>query len=394
MNADRFCFDRVVPRDGTDSVKYDGCADTFGTADVLPLWVADMDFAAPAEITQALLARAAHPIYGYSLYPEAMFEALIYWMQERHGWQIERDWILPAPGVVPSLHAAVLAFAAAGEGVIVQPPVYFPFFSAVTATGRRLIENPLRLQDGRYEIDFEHLERCAAQTDVRLLLLCSPHNPVGRVWTRAELTQLLDIAERHDLVVLSDEIHHDLIYPGQHHSVLATLTNNAARVVTAAAPSKTFNIPGLGLSVLIAPDPARRAALTQAFDLLHAGNYNPFSSIAFAAGYQHGADWLDALMAYLAGTRDFVSDFCQRNLPGIRVIEPEGTYLLWLDCRELCRERGWSDDALKRFLVEQAKVGLNPGTVFGAGGSGFMRLNIGAPRSVIETALLRIAAAV
>jgi cystathionine beta-lyase len=172
------------------------------------------------------------------------------------------------------------------------------------------------------------------------------------------------------------------------------LTNNAARVVTAAAPSKTFNIPGLGLSVLIAPDPARRAALTQAFDLLHAGNYNPFSSIAFAAGYQHGADWLDALMAYLAGTRDFVSDFCQRNLPGIRVIEPEGTYLLWLDCRELCRERGWSDDALKRFLVEQAKVGLNPGTVFGAGGSGFMRLNIGAPRSVIETALLRIAAAV
>lgn len=390
-----FDFDRPICRDGTDSVKHDGRADYFGTADVLPLWVADMDFAAPEAVTQALLARAAHPIYGYSRYPEALFEALIGWMRQRHGWRIERDWILLAPGVVPSLHAAVLAFAEAGEGVIVQPPVYFPFFSAVTATGRRLIENPLRLDDGRYEMDFEHLESCAAQTHpkARLLLLCSPHNPVGRVWTRQELAQVLDIAERHDLVVLSDEIHHDLIYPGQKHPVLATLTDNSARVVTAAAPSKTFNIPGLGLSALIVPDPARRAALSRAFDLLHAGNYNPFSSAAFTAGYQHGAEWLDALMAYLAQTRDFVTDFCHRNLPGIRVIEPEGTYLLWLDCRDLCAARGWDDLALKRFCVEQAKVGMNPGTVFGSGGAGFMRMNIGAPRAVIETALLRIVSA-
>ena len=382
-------FDTPIPRNNTDSVKHDGRADYFGTADVLPLWVADMDFAAPEAVTQALLARAAHPIYGYSRYPAAMFEALIGWMQQRHGWPIERDWILPAPGVVPSLHAAVLAFTAAGEGVIVQPPVYFPFFSAVTATGRRLVENPLRLREGRYEMDFEHLEQCAKEA--RLLLLCSPHNPVGRVWTCDELARVLDIAERHDLVVLSDEIHHDLIYPGQRHPVLATLIDNPARVVTAAAPSKTFNIPGLGLSVLISPDPGRRAALSTAFDLLHAGNYNPFSSTAFAAGYSHGAEWLDALMAYLAQTRDFVTDFAARNLPGIRVIEPEGTYLLWLDCRELCRERSWDDIALKRFCVEQARVGMNPGPVFGTGGSGFMRMNIGAPRAVIETALLRIA---
>jgi cystathionine beta-lyase len=388
-------FDRAIQRVGTDSVKHDGCTDYFGTPDVLPLWVADMDFAAPEAITQALLARAAHPIYGYSRYPAAMFEALIGWMRQRHGWQIERDWVLPAPGVVPSLHAAVLAFAAAGEGVIVQPPVYFPFFSAVTATGRRLIENPLRLHDGRYEMDFEQLEQCAK--DARLLLLCSPHNPVGRVWTRVELAQVLDIAERYDLVVLSDEIHHDLIYPGQHHPVLAKLAEelaiDPARVVTAAAPSKTFNIPGLGLSVLISPDPVRRAALTKAFDLLHAGNYNPFSSAAFASGYQYGSVWLDALMLYLAQTRDYVTDFTQRNLPGIRVIEPDGTYLLWLDCRELCRERGWNDVALKHFFVEQAKVGMNPGPVFGSGGSGFMRMNIGTPRAVIETALTLIEAA-
>jgi cystathionine beta-lyase len=341
-----------------------------------------------------LLARAAHPVYGYSCYPSALFEALIGWMWQRHGWSIERDWILLAPGVVPSLHAAVLAFSEAGEGVIVQPPVYFPFFSAVTATGRRLIENPLRLHAGRYQMDFDHLERCAK--DARLLLLCSPHNPVGRVWTREELVQLLDIAERHDLVVLSDEIHHDLIYPGQKHPVLATLTDDLAtdpsRVVTALAPSKTFNIPGLGLSALIVPDPARRKALTQAFDLLHAGNYNPFSSVAFTAGYQHGAAWLDALMVYLAQTRDFVSQFTRQHLPGIRLIEPEGTYLLWLDCRELSAARDWDDTALKRFCVEQAKVGMNPGTVFGAGGAGFMRMNIGAPKSVIETALQRLLA--
>jgi cystathionine beta-lyase len=388
-------FDRIISRDQTDSVKHDGRAEYFGTPDVLPLWVADMDFAAPAEVTQALLARAAHPVYGYSRYPAALFEALIGWMWQRHGWSIERDWILLAPGVVPSLHAAVLAFSEAGEGVIVQPPVYFPFFSAVTATGRRLIENPLRLHAGRYQMDFDHLERSAK--DARLLLLCSPHNPVGRVWTREELVQLLDIAERHNLVVLSDEIHHDLIYPGQKHPVLATLTDDLAtdpsRVVTALAPSKTFNIPGLGLSALIVPDPARRKALTQAFDLLHAGNYNPFSSIAFTAGYQHGAAWLDALMAYLAKTRDFVSQFTRQHLPGIRLIEPEGTYLLWLDCRELCATRDWDDAALKRFCVEQAKVGMNPGTVFGAGGAGFMRMNIGAPRAVIETALQRLAAA-
>jgi len=388
-----FDFDRVIPRDNTDSVKHDGRADYFGTADVLPLWVADMDFAAPEAVTQALLARAAHPVYGYSRYPDALFEALIGWLRQRHGWRIERDWILLAPGVVPSLHAAGLAFTEPGEGVIVQPPVYFPFFSAVTATGRRLVENPLRLDAGRYRIDFEHLESCAKEA--RLLLLCSPHNPVGRVWTREELAQLLDIAERHDLVVLSDEIHHDLIYPGQQHHVLAKLaaklTHNPARVVTAVAPSKTFNIPGLGLSALIVPDPARRAALQKAFDLLHAGNYNPFSSAAFAAGYRDGAAWLDALMAYLAQTRDFVTDFVRRNLPGIRVIEPEGTYLLWLDCRALCDARHWDDAALKRFFVEQARVGLNPGTVFGQGGAGFMRMNIAAPRKGIETALLRTA---
>lgn len=385
-------FDRIIPRVGTDALKWDGRRNVFGTDDVLPLWVADMDFAAPAAVTRALAARAAHPVYGYSLFSDAVYDSLIDWLRERHRWRIEREWILMVPGVVPSLHAAVLAFAAAGEGVIVQPPVYFPFFSAVTATGRRLIENPLVFEDGRYRIDFEHLDQCAA--DARLLLLCSPHNPVGRVWQYEELRELLRIARKHRLVVLSDEIHHDLIYPGQRHLPLATLAEDFSDIVTAVAPSKTFNIPGLGLSALVASNPEHREKLRHAFELLHVGGANPFSTIAFAAAYQNGAAWLDALMAYLAQTRDEVTATLAREAPAIRVVAPEGTYLLWLDCRELCRERGLDDAALQRFFVERARVGLSPGSLFGRGGGGFMRLNLGAPRAVIRAAIQRIVAAV
>ena len=386
-----FDFDRIIDRSGTAALKWDGRRSVFGTDDVLPLWVADMDFAVPEAVTQALAARAAHPVYGYSLFADEVYEALIDWLRERHQWPVERDWILMAPGVVPSLHAAVLAFAEAGEGVIVQPPVYFPFFSAVTATGRRLVENPLLFEDGRYRIDFEHLERCAA--NARLLLLCSPHNPVGRVWREEELRELLRIARKHQLVVLSDEIHHDLIYPGQRHIPLATLVDESDDIVTAVAPSKTFNIPGLGLSALIASNPAQREKLHRAFDLLHVSGANPFSITAFAAAYgnsEHGAAWLDALMAYLAETRDEATATLAREAPAIRVVAAEGTYLLWLDCRAL----GLDDDALKRFFVEQARVGLSPGSLFGQGGSGFMRLNLGAPRAVIREATRRIVAAV
>jgi cystathionine beta-lyase len=338
--------------------------------------------------------RAAHPVYGYTLFPDSVYEALINWMKTRHGWDIQRDWILLAPGVVPSLHAASLAFAEAGEGVIVQPPVYFPFFSSVTTPGRRLIENPLRRENGRYRMDFDHFERCAAQPDARMLMLCSPHNPVGRVWNADELREVLRIARRHGLVVLSDEIHHDLIYPEHKHIPLALLAGDPGDIVTAVAPSKTFNIPGLGLSALIVSDPGRRAALRRAFDLLHVVGSNPFSVAAFAAAYRHGGPWLDALMAYLCQTRDEVVAFLGRHLPAIRPIRAEGTYLLWLDCRELCQRLGLDDAALKRFFIEQARVGMNPGTVFGAGGSGFMRLNMGAPRSVVLEALNRIRHAV
>ncbi len=381
-------FDHDISRNGTHSVKHDGRIAYFGTDDVLPLWVADMDFASPEAVTRALQERAAHPVYGYTQYPESAYEALIDWLKKRHGWEVQREWIVMAPGVVPSLFASVMAFAKEGEGVIVQPPVYFPFFSAVTTNHRRLIENPLRLAGGRYLIDFDDLEQRAAE-GARFMLFCSPHNPVGRVWSKAELTELLHIARRYDLTILSDEIHADLVYPGERHIALGTLANESDKVITTVAPSKTFNIPGLGLSCIIAPDATQRHAIKQAFEMLHVGNTNPFSIAAFEAAYRSGEAWLDSLLLYLQGNRDFVCDYVAQHLPVIKVIPSQGTYLLWLDCRGL----GMSDVRLRDFFVRAAKVGMSPGTAFGRNGSGFMRLNIASPRHVIAEALERIKAA-
>ncbi|MFA6041357.1 MAG: PatB family C-S lyase [Methylophilus sp.] len=382
--SDSFDFDSIINRDETNSVKYTARQALFGRADITPMWVADMDFAVPPAVTQALMARAQHPIYGYTDYPDSMYDALIHWLQRRHGWQIEREWIIMCPGVVPTLHAAVMAFAQPQQSVIVQPPVYFPFFSAVTNTGRTLIKNTLLFENNRYTIDFEHLEACAQNAS--MLLLCSPHNPVGRVWTKDELKKILDIAERHDLVILSDEIHADLVYPDFKHYMLATLAGNTNQIITAVAPSKTFNIAGLGLSALIVPDADKRKAINLAFDSLHVYPNNPFSITAFEAAYNQGETWLETLLTYLKQTRDFVADYLVKQLPQIKLIAAEGTYLLWLDCRAL----NMSDAELKLFFVQQAGLGLSPGTLFGEAGSGFMRMNIGAPKAVIADALENI----
>ena len=306
-------FNRDINRIGTASLKYDGRQSMFGTAEVIPLWVADMDFAAPPAVTQALAKRAAHPVYGYTVYPDSLYDSLIDWLRCRHDWEVRREWVVLCPGVVPSLHAAVMAFAEPGESVIVQPPVYFPFFSAVTGTGRQLAYNPLRLGNNRYTIDFDHLEQCAA--GARLLLLCSPHNPVGRVWSTRELEDILRIAKKHDLVIFSDEIHADLIYPGNRHHVLSVLAEASAgsvNIVTAVAPSKTFNIPGLNLSALIVPDPECRKALIRTFDAMHVSASNPFSIVAFEAAYRDGETWLDELLIYLRQTRDYVAEVGRR----------------------------------------------------------------------------------
>jgi len=379
-----FDFDHEINREGSNSVKYDGRQAMFGKNDVIPVWVADMDFAAPPAVTRALTQRATHPIYGYTLFPESLYDSLIDWMQRRHRWSIQRDWIVMCPGVVPSINAAVIAFTQPGESVIIQPPVYFPFFSAVTQTGRKLIQNPLLLENGFYAIDFDHLEQCAREA--HLLLLCSPHNPVGRVWHSEELKRLLQIAEQHDLIIFSDEIHADLIYPGNRHHTLAAFSGHSEKIITAVAPSKTFNIPGLNLSALIIPDKSIRNAITQVFNNLHVSASNPFSTTAFETAYREGEAWLEALLVYLRDTRDSVETFLTEHLPEIKVIKAEGTYLLWLDCRAL----NMTDAQLKHFFISEAGVGMSPGTLFGTEGSGFMRLNIGAPRQTVLGVLERI----
>lgn len=378
-------FDTIIQREGTGAVKFDGRKSYFGTQDVTPLWVADMDFAVPDCITQALQKRIAHPIFGYTLYPESLYESIIDWFARKHQWHIQREWILMAPGIVPSLFAAVQAFTKEGEGVIAQPPVYFPFFSAVTTNHRHLLLNPLIKKEGRYEMDFAHLENCAKQ-GARLLLFCTPHNPVGRVWTEPELQQLLSITRRYDMTILSDDIHCDLTFSGVTHTMLGRIAQPGDKIVTAIAPNKTFNIPGLGLSALIVPNPAQRKALKQVFESLHMGNSNPLSMVAFEAAYREGDSWLTALMHYLEETRDLVVTYFTQQLPQITCYKPEATYLLWLDCRQL----GMSDLELRDFFIKRCGLGMNPGAVFGEGGSGFMRMNIGCSRSIILQALASI----
>lgn len=379
-------FDQSIKRQGTLSLKYDGLQQTFGRADVQPLWVADMDFAAPDAVTQALKARAAHPIYGYSIAPESLYQALIDWMRVKHKWEIKREWIVLSPGVVPSLSLVVSALTKQDDGVIVQPPVYFPFLSVANNTGRRLVENPLvltldSLGRSAYEIDFEHFETCAKQAKV--LLLCSPHNPVGRVWSKVELQRLLVIAKQHQLIILSDEVHADLVYPDAHHHVLGAMDLEQDTAITAVAPSKTFNIPGLGLSALIIPHESHRKAIQSQLIASGVSVTNPFSLVAFEVAYRHGNDWLNALLAYLHETREMVMTYAQKHLPKIKVVPAQGTYLLWLDCRQL----GLSDESLHQLFLGEAKLALSPGAMFGKGGEGFMRMNIGTTQQNVLLAL-------
>lgn len=381
-----FDFDLPIDRTNTDSQKFDGRQRYFGATDIIPMWVADMDFAVPDCVTQAILKRAAHPVYGYTLYPESLYQSVIDWFERRHHWNIQRDWIMMMPGVVPSLHACCLALAESGEGVIIQPPVYHPFFNIPANTQRKLLLNPLQKVGDAYQMNFAELEALAPKA--KILLLCTPHNPVGRVWSRAELLEVLRIAERHQLIVISDDIHADLIYPGHTHTMLGTLEKEFGdfihtNLITAVAPSKTFNIPGLGLSSLIVPNPQRRRLLQKALDILHVSNTNPFSIVAYEAAYNDGAEWLDALMNYLQHNKNLVREFLVQNIPKISVSDSEGTYLLWLDCRQL----GMSDAQLRDFFIHKCKLGLSPGSIFGDGGSGFMRLNIGTQRKVVEKAL-------
>ncbi|MDT8310264.1 MAG: PatB family C-S lyase [Methylophaga sp.] len=383
----QFDFDQSIERAETGAQKYDNRQLIFGQPDVIPLWVADMDFAVPPAVSEALQQRAAHPVFGYHQFPESLYQTLQNWYLQRFDWSIDRQHILMCPGVVPSIHAVINALTEPGDGVIVQSPVYFPFFSAVTETGRQLILNPLLETAGGYQMNLPELET-QANAGAKILLLCSPHNPVGRVWRENELNALLAIAEQTNLLIISDEIHMDLVFAGHRHIPLTTLAE-PGRVITTISASKTFNIAGLNLSSLIIENSQQRRAIEAEFKRWHVSAANPFSIVATEAAYQSGTEWLDALMIYLVQNRDWIMDFFQAAIPKIHIKPIEGTYLLWLDCREL----GLDDKALKQFFIEDCGVGMNPGAMFGDGGSGFMRMNIAAPLALLQQAGRQIAEA-
>jgi cysteine-S-conjugate beta-lyase len=382
----RYNFDEIIPREGTNCIKYDAREWIFKTNDVLPLWVADTDFRTPDFIVDAIKNRAEHEIYGYTFKPESYFDAVIGWMKRRHDWKIEKEWISASPGVVAGLTLAVETFSKPGDGVVVQPPVYFPFFESVRGTKRKMIENPLKLENGRFTFDFDDL-KSKIEKNTKLLLLCNPQNPGGMVWTQNELEELSDICLENNIMVISDEIHSDLVFSGNRHIPFATISEEAAKnSVVCMAPSKTFNVAGLASSLVIIPDKTKFARYERALNVGHLGMGNIFGSVALEAAYTSGDEWLEQLLVYLWENYLFLENFIKENLPKVKVMQPEATYLIWLDFREY----GMNDEELMKFTVEKAKVGLNNGGRFGTGGDGWLRLNIGCPRSVLQEGLERL----
>ncbi|MFW6290251.1 MAG: MalY/PatB family protein [Mariniphaga sp.] len=382
-------FDEIIPREGTNSIKYDAREKYFKKQDILPLWVADTDFKTPDFISEAIKKRAEHEIYGYTFQPDSCFNAITGWMQRRHNWEVSKEWISFSPGVVAGIVFAIETFSKPADEIIVQPPVYFPFFDVVKGTRRKLLENPLKLKNNRYTFDFDDLK--AKITDrTKLLLLCNPQNPGGMVWSREELEELSAICLANGIMVISDEIHSDLLFNNHRHIPFATLSQEAAKhSVICMAPSKTFNVAGLASSVVIIPDKQNHARYERVLSVGHFGMGNLFGTVAMEAAYTHGDQWLEQLLNYLWGNYRYLKDFFDKNLPAVKVMQPEATFLVWLDFSHY----DMNDKELNRFIVEKAGVGLNNGARFGTGGEGWMRLNIGCPRSVLKEGLEKLKAA-
>ncbi|MCP4396235.1 MAG: putative C-S lyase [bacterium] len=387
----KYDFDRAIERRGTSSYKWDLTEKLVGEKDALPLWVADMDFQSPVPVIHALRQRVEHGIFGYTTVPDSCYETIIKWMERRHGWEIKQEWIVFTAGIVPAFFWTVKAYTSPGDEVLVQPPVYYPFFKAVTTNGCRLVENELRYHNGKYEIDFDDLEQKLASPRTKVFIFCSPHNPVGRVWTREELDRLAKLCLKHEVILCSDEIHSDLIFQGARHIPSAMLSEESARnTVTCMAANKTFNIAGLSTGFTIVPDRKLRNDFFRARESTGVNMQNIFGILATEVAYSEGEEWLEQLLEYLQGNLEFLSRFFEDRIPKIRVVKPEGCFLAWLDCREL----GMNDIDLKNFMLQDAKVWLNDGPVFGKGGSGFQRVNFACPRTILTEALTRIEKAV
>jgi cystathionine beta-lyase len=378
----KYNFDEIVDRTGSNSLKYDARAMFFGKEDVLPLWVADMDFRTPDFIVEAIRKRANHEIFGYTFRPATYNQSIVNWLKKRHNWGIKPEWISFSPGVVAGLTLAIRALSEEGDGVIVQPPVYNPFYDSIKGTNRQMVENPLKLENGRYYFDLDDL-RAKITPTTKLLLLSNPHNPGGMAWNNDELLALAQVCLEHKIIIISDEIHSDLIFEGHKHTPVASLSDEIAQnCVTLMAPSKTFNTAGLTTSFVVIPNKRLFVAYERVMRLPHLHMGNIFGTVALEAAYTHGEEWLTQLLVYLQDNYKLLETFFAEKLPNVKVMRPEATYLIWIDFSAY----NLTDDDLNKKLID-AGLGLNRGTQFGKQGSGFMRMNIGCPRSVLKEAL-------
>lgn len=387
MSGRQYDFDKPVNREGTFSAKWNYIKESVGVEDALPMWVADMDFETVPEVTEAIQTRALHGIYGYTARSPGYYEAVMDWHAKRHGWQTEQSWITHSAGVVNALFTAVRALTKPGDGVLIQPPVYHPFYRAISRNGCSAVLNPLTVREGKYAPDLEDMERKLAGGRVRLFILCNPHNPVGRVFTEDELRAMGELCLQYNVTVISDEIHCDLVFQPYRHIPFASLSPEFARnAIVCTAPSKTFNLAGLATSNIIIPNEELRSRFNQAGEDAALKSFNIFGAVACEAAYRHGGDWLDQLLAYLDGNRRYALEFIGERLPGLAAYNPEGTYFLWLDCRSL----GLGNAELEQFMLREARLWFNQGHIFGAEGSGFVRINLATRRAVVEEALHRL----
>lgn len=379
-------LDKIIDRRGTNSIKYDNLQEMYGTEDLLPMWVADTDFSVPECISNAIRERVDHNIYGYTFRGQDAIDSFIGWSNRRYDWDIKNEWVTSSPGVVTGLSMSIMALSKEGDKILIQPPVYPPFFQIVRDTGRRIVESPLAYEDGRYSMDFEDLER-KFSGGIKIMIFCNPHNPVGRAWSREELKRLGDLCVKYNVLLLSDEIHADLYLPGNKHIPMASVSKEIANVtITAMAPSKTFNVAGLSSSIVIIPNAEIKEKYEGILNALHLGLGNVFGHTALKAGYTCADEWVDELMQYIKCNVDFTRDFLKDNLPDVRMIEPDATFLLWLDFSKY----GKTNNELNDLFVKKGKIALNNGNAFGVEGEGFFRLNIGCPQSILKEGLERI----
>ncbi|MGM9972602.1 MAG: MalY/PatB family protein [Clostridiaceae bacterium] len=384
-----FDFESIIDRKNTSSIKWDSLEKIYGEKDLLPLWVADMDFPSPKEVTEAIIERAKHPIYGYTETSDDYYNAIINWNQRRYCYEIKKEWIIYSPGVVPAINWLIQCLTEAGDKIIIQEPVYHPFKKGIITNERIPVINELAFKDDSYQMNLEELEGLIDEK-TKLLILCNPHNPVGRVWSKDELTALGELCLKHGIIVIADEIHGDLVYKNYKHIPFASISPYFADIcITCSAPTKTFNLAGLQCSNIIIKNPDLRKKLTEYLNKLHLQGPTPLSIAGVQAAYNYGEPWLESLLSYLEDNVKFTMDFFKENLPSVKVIKPQGTYLLWLDFRGT----GLNREEINERLLKKAKVALNDGYMFGELGYGFQRMNIACPRTILKQALSRIASA-